>query len=225
VTGKLSRLVSIKGGSITLPWPSFPSAKETIIKDVERLCQLGVLERQPASEWASPSFIIPKKDKTVPFLSDFWEVNKRLVRKPFPTPKISMVLQEIEGFSYATTLDLNMGYYTVRLDPDASKICTVIFPWGKYFYKRLPMGIAGSPDIFQEKMLELMESLEFVRAYLDDLLCISKLSLEDHLDKLEVVLRRLHNAGLKVNAAKSTLCTLEIDYLGYVLTRDGITSE
>ena len=49
------------------------------------------------------------------------------------------------------------------------------------------MGIAGSPDIFQEKMSELMEPLEFVRAYLDDLLCISKLSLEDHLDKLEVV--------------------------------------
>ena len=87
------------------------------------------------------------------------------------------------------------------------------------------MGIAGSPDIFQEKMSKLIESLELVRAYLDDLLCISKLSLEDHLDKLEVVLRRLPNAGLKVNAAKSTLCTLEIDYLGYVLTRDGITSE
>jgi hypothetical protein len=72
------------------------------------------------------------------------------------------------------------------LDPDASKICTVIFPWGKYSYKRLPMGIAGSPDIFQEKILELMDSLEYVRVYLDDLLCISKLSLEDHLDKLEV---------------------------------------
>ena len=179
-------LISIKGGNITLPWPSFP--RETIKKEVKRLCELGVLERQPASEWASPSFIIPKKDKTVRFLSDFREVNKRLVRKPFPIPKISTVLQEIEGFSYATALDLNMGYYTIRLDPDASKICTVIFPWGKYSYKRLPMGIAGSPDIFQEKMLELMESLEFVRAYLDDLLCISKLSLEDHLDKLEVVL-------------------------------------
>jgi hypothetical protein len=48
------------------------------------------------------------------------------------------------------------------------------------------------------------------------------LSLEDHLDKLEVVLRRLCNAGLKVNAAKSTFCALEIEYLGYVLTRDGI---
>jgi hypothetical protein len=126
---------------------------------------------------------IPKKDQTVRFSSDFWEVNKRLVRKSFPIPKISTVLQEIEGFSYATALDLNMGYYTIRLDSDASKICTVIFPWGKYSYKRLPIGIAGSPDIFQEKMSELMENLdlEYVRAYLDDLLCISKLSLEDHL--------------------------------------------
>ncbi len=122
-------------------------------------------------------------------MSDFWEVNKRLVRKPFPIPKISIVLQELEGFSFATALDLNMGYYTIRVDPDASKICTIIFPWGKYSYKRLLMGIAGSQDIFQGKMSELMESLEYVRAYLDDLLCISKLSLEDHLEKLEQVLR------------------------------------
>jgi hypothetical protein len=43
--------------------------KETIIKEVERLCKLGVLERQPASEWASPSFIIHKKDKSVCFLT------------------------------------------------------------------------------------------------------------------------------------------------------------
>jgi hypothetical protein len=84
------------------------------------------------------------------------------------------------------------------------------------------MGIAGSPDIFQGKMLDLMESLEYVRAYLDALLCISKLSLEDHLEKLEEVLRRLCDAGLKVDAAKSTFCALEIEYLGYVLTRDDI---
>jgi hypothetical protein len=196
--------------------------KDTIVKEVERLCQLGVLERQPTSEWALPSFIIPKKDKNVCFLSDFWEVNKRLVRTPFPIPQISMVLQEIKGFSYATTLDLNMGYYTIGLDPDASKICTIIFPWGKYSSKRLPMGIAGSPFIFHGKMSELMESLKYVRAYLDDLLCITKLSLEDHLEKLKEVLRRLHNAGLKAHAAKLTFCTLEIEYLGYALTRDGI---
>ena len=64
--------------------------------------------------------------------------------------------------------------------------------------------------------------MEYVRAYLDDLLCISKMSLEDHLEKLEEVLRQLCNAGLKVNTAKSTFCALEIEYLRYVLTRDGI---
>ncbi len=84
----------------------------------------------------------------------------RLIRKPFPIPKISTVLQELEGFTFVTALDLNMGYYTIRLDPDASKICTIIFPWGKYSYKRLPMGIADSPDIFQAEMMKLMESLE-----------------------------------------------------------------
>jgi hypothetical protein len=101
-----------------------------------------------------------------------------------------------------------MGYYTIRLEPDASRICTIIFSWGKYSYQRLPMGIAGSPDIFQSKMLELMESLEYVQAYLDDLLCISRNSLEDHLKKLEEVLRRLCDARLKVNAEKSTFCAL-----------------
>ena len=196
--------------------------KETIMKEIKRLIELGVLEWQPTSEWAAPSFIQPKKNKTVRFLTDFRELNKRLVRKPFPLPKISTVLQELEGFTFATALDLNMGYYTIRLDPDASRICTIIFPWGKYSYKRLPMGIAGSPDIFQAKMSELMATLEFVRTYLDDLLCITKGDLEDHLAKLKKVLTKLQDAGLKVNADKSKFCALETEYLGYILTRDGI---
>jgi hypothetical protein len=70
-------------------------------------------------------------------------------------PKISTVLQELEGFTFATALELNMGYYTIRLDPDASKICTIIFPWGKNSYLRLPMGITGSPDIFQPRIYKL----------------------------------------------------------------------
>ncbi len=175
--------------------------KDTIIKEVERLCKLGVLERQPASEWSSYLFLIPKKNRTVHFLSNFQEVNKRLVRKPFPILKISY--PKSKDSLFATALDLNMGYYTIRLDPDVSKICTIIFPWGKYSYQQLTMGIAGSPDIVQGKMLELMESLEYVQAYLDDLLCISRSSLEDHLEKLEEIPRRLCNAGLKVNTEKS----------------------
>ncbi len=204
----------------SFPIPHFH--KETIMKEVNRLLELDVLEWQPLSEWAAPSFIQAKKNGTVRFLTDFRELNKRIVRKPFPLPKISTVLQELEGFTYATSLDLNMGYYTIRLDPTASRICTIIFPWGKYSYKRLPMGVSGSPDIFQSKMSELMAALEFVRTYLDDLLCITRASLEDHLEKLRLVLTRLQDAGLKINADKSKFCAHETEYLGYVLTRDGI---
>ncbi len=156
-------------------------------------------------------------------ITNFRELsNKRIVRRPYPIPKISTTLQELEGFTYAMALDHNMGYYTIRLNPRAVKMFTIIFPWGKYSYLRLPMGFAGSADIFQAEIMDLMEALEYVRAYIDDLLVIIRGTLEDHLDKLRKVLRRLREAGLKVNAVKSHFCTHEIEYLGYIQTREGI---
>jgi hypothetical protein len=68
-------------------------------------------------------------------------------------------------------------------------------------------------------LMDLMEAIEYVGAYIDDLLCIARGTVEDHLDKLREVLNMLHDAGLKVNAAKSFFCTHEIKYLDYMLTR------
>jgi hypothetical protein len=56
------------------------------------------------------------------------------------------MIRSMEGFTFASALDLNMGYYHIKLDDDdadAQKLCTIVFPWhtGKYKYKRLPMGI------------------------------------------------------------------------------------
>jgi hypothetical protein len=133
-----------------------------------------------------------------------------------------MKLQELEGVTYATALDLNIGYYTIRLDPAASEMCTIIFPWRKYSYKRLPMGFGASANIFQAQNMDLMASLKFVRAYMDDLLIIRRGILDEHLQKMETVLTRLHDARLKVNAAKSLFCAHEIECLGCILTRDGI---
>jgi hypothetical protein len=65
------------------------------------------------------------------------------------------------------------------------------------------MGLCNSPDIFQEKMSSLMQRLEYVQTYKEDLLVITHGSFEDHLEKLSVVLTRLRQAGLKVNAKKS----------------------
>ena len=146
-------------------------------------------------------------------MSDFREVNKRIVKTPYPLPKISSTLQEMEGFTYATQLDLNMGYYTIRLDGDAQKICTIILPWGKYSYMRLPMGMVGSPNIFQEKMSSMIEKLEFVRVYIDNLLTITNSTYEDHLDKLRQVLTQLRDEKLRVNVNKSHFAMEEVEYL------------
>jgi hypothetical protein len=71
-----------------------------------------------------------------------------------------------------------LGYDTIRLDPDASKICTINFPWGNTWDYQMERQVLQT---FSE--MELMESLEYARAYIDDLLCISRNSLEDHLEK------------------------------------------
>ena len=113
------------------------------------------------------------------------------------------MIRSLEGFTFATALDLNMGYYHIKLDADAQKLCTIIFPWGKYKYKRLPMGIKIAPDVFQNVMSKLTQDLEYVKTYLDDLLILTNSSFADHLTKLEMVLARLSTAGMRINPSKS----------------------
>ena len=95
---------------------------------------------------------------------------------------------KLEGFRWATTLDLNMGYYHIQLSPDSRKICTIILPWGKYEYQKLPMGLCNSPDIFQEQLSHLFRDIEYVREYIDDLLITSNGTVDDHLAKLDTCL-------------------------------------
>ena len=129
------------------------------------------------------------------------------MRTPFPIHKISSTLQEMEGFTFAITIDLNMEYYTIRLDPEAQKICTIILPWGKYLYLRLPMGIPGAPTIFQEKMTNLLHILEYVHTYIDGLL----VSNHNHIEKVKVVLDCLQLVKLLVNVKKSNSTLHEIE--------------
>jgi hypothetical protein len=84
------------------------------------------------------------------------------------------------------------------------------------------MGFGGSAGIFQAEMGNLMATLKYVRAYIDDLLVITKSSHDHHLGKLKQFFIKLHDSGLRFNAAKSFFCAQETVYLGYILTRDGI---
>jgi hypothetical protein len=141
------------------PYPIPKIHKATLMKEINCLTSIGVLKWQLSLQWASPSFRIHKKDHMVHTISDFRELTKQIVRKLYRIPKISTTLQQLEGFTYSTTLGLKMGYYTIRLDPAVAKMCTIIFPWGKYSHQRLPMGFSGSADIFQAEMGNLMATL------------------------------------------------------------------
>jgi dihydroorotate dehydrogenase len=86
---------------------------------------------------------------------------------PFPIPKIGKadIIRSMEGFTFASALELNMGYCHIKLDADAQNLCTILFPWNmrKYKYKRLPMGIKIAPDVFQNVMSKLVQDMEYVK--------------------------------------------------------------
>ena len=84
------------------------------------------------------------------------------------------------------------------------------------------MGLCNSPNIFQEHMFELFSDLEYVQAYIDDLLMMPCSTFEEHLERLEKVFSQLSEVGLKVNANKLHFAEFEIEYLGYWITQQGI---
>ena len=106
----------------------------------------------------------------------------------FQFKKIQDLLLKLEGFQHATSLDLNMGYYCIELMPFSKRLCTIIMPWGQYEYQCLPMGLCNSPNIFQVRMFELFLDLEYVRAYIYDLLVTSCSTFKKHLECLKKVL-------------------------------------
>ena len=163
-----------------------------------------------------------QKTGDIRVLTDFRKLNLAIKRKPFPLPKISELLLKLQGFRYATALDLSMGYYHIPLDEESQKLCTTVLPWGKYRYKRLPMGISSAPDIFQAVMMEILHDLDYCRVYIDDILIVSDGTFEDHMEKLHTVLTRIENSGFRANARKCFFARTELEYLGYWLTRNGM---
>jgi Reverse transcriptase (RNA-dependent DNA polymerase) len=115
-----------------------------------------------------------------------------------------------------------MGFWAIHLSPYSQKLCTIVLPWGKYRYLRLPMGLLVSPDIYQEKMSNLFVDMPEVIVYIDDILIITKGSFQGHLKVLEEVIRRLARHRLKVHADKSKFCGFETEFLGFTLCREGI---
>jgi hypothetical protein len=117
---------------------------------------IGVLEEGYSSEWASPSFAIPKKNGTIRC-------------HPFPIPKIGIadMICSMEGLTFASALDLNMGFYHIKLNADSQKLCTIVFPLEhkKIQVQTLDHGYQDyhDPYGFQNVMSKLVQDLEYVQ--------------------------------------------------------------
>jgi hypothetical protein len=169
---------------------SIPKAYEQVTKnEIQRFQDLGLLLPIASSEWAAPTFIIPKKDNTVRGITDCRGLNQCLVRKPYPIPKIPDILQGMEKFQYATTIDLSMGYYSMPFDEEAKKLCVISLPWGLYQYQVLPQGIKAATDIFKARMNALYYDMNSVATFLDDIMALGQSTFAAHLADITEVLK------------------------------------
>ena len=182
------------------PARSVPYAlRDKVDQELQRLQNVGILEPVETAEWAAPIVAVLKRDKTsVRICGDFsLTVNpvSRLDRYPIPKPED--LFAKLANGKQFSTLDLTHAYQQIPLEVESRKYVVINTHCGLFQYTRLPFGISSATGIFKRVIESLLQDIDGVVVYLDDILVTGN-SEETHLRALEEVLRRLERAGLKV---------------------------
>lgn len=202
---------------------SIPSYNLEVTKqELDRQEQEGIIEKcYEPTQWCMGFFVIPKANGTIRTIHDFRPLNRWVIRKRYLMPTIDQILLRRRKFRFATKIDVSMQYYTFVLDKESSNLCVFSTPFGKYRFKRLPMGFVMSSDWAQAAMEEtLQDILSKIECYMDDILCTDK-DWDNHLVHIDTILDRLASSGFTVNPEKCTWAASEVEFLGFQLTPDG----
>jgi hypothetical protein len=203
------------------PYPIPQIHFKTFKTELNHLVRIGVLASQQESGWASPSFIIPKKDGRVRRISNLRQLNKVIRCKQYPLLIITDILRKRSGYKLFTKLDVSMQYYTFELGKESQDLCTIIKLLGKYKYLILPMGFERSSDIAQAVMENVLSDIKIADAYIDDVGAFSS-DWDHHVNLFATILRQLHENGLTINPLKCEWAIKETDWLGYWITPQGL---
>ena len=202
------------------------AARQEIAMQLKKMQDQGVI--QPScSPWASPVVLVRKKDGTMRFCIDYRQLNQATKPDVFPLPRISDLLDQIGKAQFFSTLDLASGYWQVRMHSDSQQKTAFTTSYGLFEFRVMPFGLRNAPAVFQRLMQRILTGLnpsdgpDFVSVYLDDILVFSP-SLDDHLKHLGQVLERLSQAGLKLKPSKCHFLTQQVEYLGHIITPQGI---
>ena len=206
-------------------------------KEITTLEKAGIITKS-ISPWASSVVIVPKKSAPGEppqrrMCMDFRRLNKQLPEVKnmlggkgcislVPLPKIDELYAKLQGYKVFSTLDLRSGYYHIGLSDSAKpKTAFVVSQMGKFEFNRVPFGLAQVPAYFQRLINEVLTDCNFAMGYLDDIIIFSETE-EEHLQHLEEIFERLQQAGLKLKLQKCSFFKKHIQYLGHLISDEGI---
>ncbi|XP_056150236.1 uncharacterized protein K02A2.6-like, partial [Lampris incognitus] len=196
--------------------------REAVERELAKLEAEGVISPINYSEWAAPIVCVPKKDDSVRICGDYKvTINPWLNVEQYPLPKTQDLFAKLAGGQQFTKLDLSQAYQQVLLEDNSRRYLTINTHRGLYHYNRLPYGVASAPAIFQKIMDQVLQGMEGVICYLDDILITGK-DTERHLTNLEDVLSRLETYNLRVKREKCAFMQNSVSYLGHVIDAMGI---
>lgn len=191
-------------------------------KAIDDLKSKGVI-RDSVSPWSSPIVLVAKKDGSVRPCVDYRKVNQLVKPEAFPLPRIQDCLDSVAGSNLFSTFDLTSGYFQIKVKESDVPKTAFVCKYGHYEMTRMPFGLNNSASTFQRTMELALQSLQWVTCliYIDDVIVFGR-DLSQHMKRVEEVLCRIQEAGLKLKPDKSHLLQKEVVFLGHVVSGEGV---